>query len=520
MVEATEIIEKIEVDKEILTTMPKNNNKNITKYLEKVQQLKEEYANFQDEIEKILTKRYKKETEIEVTNEVTNYTIRTKTIENILSLISDEKTSYEKMELDKIIYRISRFYKDNLENINIQIEMAIRKFSEVGINLQPSDFKYSIFVEQYMDVFFKERKNEKSNSKTLTEKFQEIYWKCPDIIIHIELSLRNIYLQKQAQIDKYYEKEKEQLLKKWGKTRKEIMNSYFEIKAQKINAMKKDKKLLLDSFLTGKLNAQDYTDEKISNSFTKVLSPEMIEKINTNKADVQKSICEFLNSLYEYKNYLNYQYIIEDIKKYYQEKEKYKRAYEDTKKRIIDMEKKLKKLNKKSLGGLFRKNKQEMKQSIEQNNLILELKNMYKELDQNKFYNKIYTNLNDNSTIYDVLNLANSYYNYLTKCLIENNKIITQEKIDEQVNKLDEFVKEPSNNIINNMTFTDDKDIAVIIKDRYRLLNFNIKQEDLNSKNIDNLIKTLENIIIYFNLKDAKLEIAKIEELLKIKNTL
>ena len=39
----SKLLEKIETDKEILSTMPKNNKKNIAKYIQKVQELKKEY---------------------------------------------------------------------------------------------------------------------------------------------------------------------------------------------------------------------------------------------------------------------------------------------------------------------------------------------------------------------------------------------------------------------------------------------------------------------------------------------
>ena len=68
----------------------------------------------------------------------------------------------------------------------------------------------------------------------------------------------------------------------------------------------------------------------------------MVEQIVTNQEEVERSIFEFLNSLYEYKNYMNFKFIIDDVKKYYQEKEKYKKSYDDTKKKIVDAEKKLK----------------------------------------------------------------------------------------------------------------------------------------------------------------------------------
>lgn len=513
----TEMLEKIEVEKQLLSLMPRNNNKNISKYLEKIQELSKEYTKTQEQIEKILVKRYEKALNVKKSNEIENLEIRLNTIEKTLYLLSDEKTSYEKMELDKIIYKIGRFYKGNLEYINEQIEQAIRKFSSVGIHLQVSDFDYSIYVEQYMKTFFKERKNGDINFNTLKTKFEEVYWKCPDIIIHIELNLRNIYLSKQKQIDKFFEKEKNKLLKQWGKTPKEIMNSYLGIQMQKQEVLLKDKKQLLDRFLKGELNIINYTDDKIQASYTKLLP----NRTEANQEEIEKSILEFLYSLYEYKNFMKFQFIIDDIKKYYKEKDKYKKSYEETKKKIIDEEKKLKKLNKKVSGkGLFGKKNKEVKISAEQNQIILELKKMYKELDVNKFYNKIYCELGENSTIYDALFLANSYYNYLTNCMIENNKTITPEKIEQQIRQLDEFLKNPYNNIITNLTITDEKDIAMIIKDRYQLLNFNIKIEDLNGKNLDNLITTLENIVTSFCLKKSDLKTQYIEEMMKIKGTL
>ena len=499
--------------------MPRNNNKNISKYLEKIQELTKEYTKNQEQIEKILVKRYEKALNVKKSNEIENLEIRLNTIEKTLYLLSNEKTSYEKMELDKIIYKIGRYYKENLENINQQIEQAISKFNSVGIELKPSDFDYSIYVEQYMKTFFEERSKGGINSNILKAKFEEIYWKCPDLIIHIELNIRNIYFNKQTQIDKYFEKEKILLLKQWGKTPKEIMNSYFGIKAQKNEVIAQDKKTLLDKFLNGELVASNYSQEKLQTNYSKILLPAMASQIDTNEEEIQRSILEILNSLYEYKNYLNFQYIVDDIKKYYKEKDKYKKSYEDTKKKIIDNEKKLKKLNKKaSSKGLFGK-KKEIKQTTEQNQMVMEIKKLYKELDLNKFYSKICNDLEDDSTIYSVLCLANSYYNYLTHHIIENNKTITQEKIDEQIMKLDEFLKNPYSNIITNLTITDDRDIAMIIKDRYQLLNFNIKQDDLSAKNLDNLINTLENIVTSFNLKKTGLDIKNIEEILKIKDT-
>ena len=130
------------------------------------------------------------------------------------------------------------------------------------------------------------------------------------------------------------------------------------------------------------------------------------------------------------------------------------------------------------------------------------------------------SNLDENATIYDALKLASSYYNYLAVCIIENNKNITQEKIDEQIRKLKDFINSPYNNLINNLAVLDEKDIVMIIKDRYKLLDFNIKPDDFNARNMDNLIKILENILTSFNLKKVGLKVEYIKEMLEIKQAL
>ena len=49
----SKLLEKIEADKEILSTMPKNNKKNIAKYIQKVQELKKEYETEKEKTYKI-----------------------------------------------------------------------------------------------------------------------------------------------------------------------------------------------------------------------------------------------------------------------------------------------------------------------------------------------------------------------------------------------------------------------------------------------------------------------------------
>ena len=88
------------------------------------------------------------------------------------------------------------------------------------------------------------------------------------------------------------------------------------------------------------------------------------------------------------------------------------------------------------------------------------------------------------------------------------------------IEKLDNFVKNPFVTAISNINFIEDKDIALIIKDRYKLLNFKIEKEDLSEGQISNLIENAEKIIIGINIRRAKLEIDDLEEICNINKVL
>jgi len=119
-----------------------------------------------------------------------------------IDLFEKEKTSYEKMNLDKLLFVLRRFYKNNLEQINNNILNCITKFAEAGIELKPEDFNYSPFAQKYMKVFFEEYKNGDINSPKMKETFEKLYWECSDIIVHIELNVRYLYLKNEKKIEK------------------------------------------------------------------------------------------------------------------------------------------------------------------------------------------------------------------------------------------------------------------------------------------------------------------------------
>lgn len=514
------ILEKMETDKEVLSTMPKNNKKNIVKYIQYVQDLKQEYKVQEETVYEEMTKRYNKIVSVKKNKNLENEKTEINEINNLLDMIGKTKTSYEKMGIDKRIHKLGRFYKENLESINVEIFECIQKFREVGIELSSEDFSYSVYVNEYMQTFFKEIQN--INSEIIKNKFEKIYWKCPDLIIHIELNFRYIYIKNQKAIDKYYNKRKDELLKNIDMDSNKIEEKYNNLQKKYDEDKCSDKYLITNAFLNDELNSKDYAEDKIKDEYLKLISQEILNEASKNTMEeINQNSIKFLNSLYEYKNYLKFQYIFEDIKKKYQEREQYKNSYNLTRKEIAAKEKKLDRLNNKINGkGLFgKKDKKDKKdkQTAEYNSMILEIKELYKKLDNNEIYTKIIDNLTDNSTIYDVLKFASQFNNYLYECIIENNKTITPEEIEEVIIELKKFLDNPYNIIIKNITILEDKNISIIISDRYKLLKFAIEKEDINPENLDTLIEILQKIKNYYYIQKSGINLEEMQFICEFK---
>ena len=194
------------------------------------------------------------------------------------------------------------------------------------------------------------------------------------------------------------------------------------------------------------------------------------------------------------------------VKKMFEEIEQYKNKYKENMKKIEEYEKQLKKLTNQ---GLFGKKEN---QTSKCNEIILNMKNEYKELTNNILYTRISQNINKDSTIYDAFKFADCFYNFLVKCIIEQNKEIEQNEIENFITDFNNYIKSPYFTIINNISISEEKDIALIIKDRYKLLNFNIEKQDLE-ENLDNLLDSLEKINIRNNINKSGLTIEQIDNI-------
>ena len=466
-----EFKQNIEVQKEVLNALPKNNNKNQKNYINKVVEILEKYKETNEIVISEIQKRKKRYESLEENSQITEISKKINSIKPLLNLINPFATSYEKSKLDQILYELGHFYENDLEKVNDDIKKAINIFAQVGITLTSENFIYSYYSNKYMEKFL----NPEIKTEELKQNIEEIYWKCPEIITHITLNFKYLYYQNKKKFDTYYEEKKESL--------KNVENDYKNLVEEKEELIRNDAYLLQKSFLEGKLNINDYTQDKIKKAYKAIANED-------NEIKIKEEVIKLYNNVIEYKNYLDFEYIIIDLKNLYKEKEKYKNIYANKKKEIEKIESKLFK----NVKIMFKNEKKfEVLNSIT-NNEINNLKERYEELEQNSFLEQI-MNLKENTTIYDLFVLALSNYVYLVK------------KEETNISRLNTFITSPRISILKNILINEEKNIGLLILDRYNLFGFNLTKEQLEKDNLDNLIKELE--IILGNIEMEKLSITE-----------
>ena len=520
----SDVLEKlnsqIEIDKEILSVLPKNNKKNVKAYQDKAEEIKQEYVSFLNDITAEIKRRAVKINSISPNSKIDELVTELKGLEKI-KLLDSNKTSFEKMELDEMLYVLKRFYKNNLEQVNENILNCIEKFKIAGINLEDKDFNYSIYTKEYMDVFLEETKRGETNSGRVKETFEQIYWKCPDIILHIELNFRSLYLKYEKQITNYFENEEKRLIKDLDLNKKKAIEKYVSMKLKLKELTNKDTALILEKFKNGNDNIKDYELQAVQKNYKKLtgLLPNDIEKDTLE--EYNQNIEKLADSLMEYKNYLKFKFIYDEVVSIYNDKQKYKKLYNDKLKRIQKLEGKLFKGNKKIekysrhrglLAKIFGKSQNKLEKiNIDANEQVKELKTVYRELEENKVKNIILEKLSDSSTIYDALILAASFYSFLVETIIKQYSDMSQEEISSLINDFREFMQFPNMTIINNIKIMDNKDIVLVIKDKYNLCNINIEKGDFSEDNIQSTITAAENISNYNYILNSRVSVDDIK---------
>ena len=394
----------------------------------------------------------------------------------------------DRLNLDYLLYKLSRYYQDDLANTNKIILEIIAILKKYGVELTANDFNYTIYVNEYMKVLL----SNYGNKTMIHNVFDKIYWKCPYLLTEICLNFKYIIISKLNTLNNAI------------KSIKDNTDNYliqYRSDIDKLNEFRQtNHNYLLNQVINKEINYNDFEESNIKKLKQRLL-------IDSEGPHNLENLLDLNNILMEYSEYLNYLFIIEDYKKVSNDIPSFKGLYEAKLKEIKILEQKLFNYNKKiSNNGLFKLSENKISVLLnEQNTIIEELDNKYKELDELSIKKELFDNINKNSTIYDILLIASGNYNYFAKLLKIQNDEVTVDTINEKLMNLRSYLIKTQFNIINNVNINSNINIVQMITDRYKLVNINLSEDNLSK---DNILKTMDNVftlINYYNLTNVNI---------------
>src|SRR5574344_1435461 len=131
--------EEIKAIKDNLNVLTHNNNKTLLKYNEYIEENQKKYTEKLNLVKEEITKRYNKIENIKLNNDIEKLNENNLDFD-FLQTLNERDSSYAKMNLDVLLYRLHYFYKDNLDEVNNVLKEILIKFKEVGIKLTSNDF--------------------------------------------------------------------------------------------------------------------------------------------------------------------------------------------------------------------------------------------------------------------------------------------------------------------------------------------------------------------------------------------
>ena len=533
MKELVENIEKqITTDKEVISVLPRNGIKAIKTLLKTISDMTEKYENLNEKLLKEIEDRYTELTTVEenkeipqLEQEILKYDMAEKN--------TDTRSSFEKMGLDRVVYNVNGYYKSNLERLNKELIFSVKQFGKVGIKLTAEDFCISEYAKKYMEVLLREAYEGDINSEAVKNTFEKVYWQCSEVVSHLYVNIRYIYDRYENQIDKFYNEKAQEILKSLSLTLEGVEEKKAELIKQKNQIEETDNKNILDKFYTGSLNINDYKEDNYKRIYLELTNKDVTKLSEDEKREIDENIDKLNTNLTEYAKYLEYKFLVEEVLQTRQEllknaeankdKKVKKTQYELIKEEIKKLQTEIFKLNakiEKPNKGFFDRKKEEKKDSIailQRNNLVLDLKKTYMQLDEEMIKQKILQNLDETSSLYDVIKFASSYYGYMAKVMIKNNEDITDKEIGEKAEKIRKFVNFSNFTVINHVNISDTKELSIIIKDKYKLLGMQISKENFEEDSIEDLIRKVKIINNYNNIQKSKFSIKDLEYIMNVK---
>ena len=87
---------------------------------------------------------------------------------------------------------------------------------------------------------------------------------------------------------------------------------------------------------------------------------------------------------------------------------------------------------------------------------------------------------------------------------------INKKNIDDNLIELQKFIYDYNVDVIDNVVLSEEKDIAKMISDMYKLNGIVVDEEKLNNDQVDKIIEGVNKLIIYFDILNLEIDLSEI----------
>lgn len=485
----------------------------------------DKFTRYQKDIYKLIKKKVNEIYPKDNTLEYDKYREKLSNYKKTIIFNNDKYSSFFKLNIFSLISKIDIDDSVSLNDVNDILSKIFNIFKDAGVNLNATDFTYSMFTYEYMSLFINSFGNNNFND-IMKKSFDNIYWECPDIIKHIKLNLWFLMDKYKEKLDIYSKSRAIELLNSTGLSKTELLNNYLKDVSNLDNMLARDDFYNLEMFMSKKKNILDYLVD--SSTRTKNFDQFVIDGVFADITDTSKFynvMVDLAHTLGVLKMYYRYEFIIKDMQDKYNNRDENKTLYEQKLKEIKTEEAKRSKIYNdylKATGkkGLFhRVNPQKEKSTkLEINEEILKLVTLYDELHDLEILDMINNNITNVSSLYDLFALSYNSYYYLEKMFKEHFAEDTNFSFDEELDKYFDFIYSPYNEFLTKIYAFTNSSVPFVIVDKYRLLGINVTGDNINNDSLDTFMDTVNYVKTVYDISKSKLSLENINFIIKFKN--
>lgn len=485
----------------------------------------DKFTRYQKDIYKLIKKKVNEIYPKDNTLEYDKYREKLSNYKKTIIFNNDKYSSFFKLNIFSLISKIDIDDSVSLNDVNDILSKIFNIFKDAGVNLNATDFNYSMFTYEYMSLFINSFGNNNFND-IMKKSFDNIYWECPDIIKHIKLNLWFLMDKYKEKLDIYSNSKAIDLLNSTGLSKTELLDDYLKDVSNLEKLLARDDFYNLEMFMSKKKNILDYLTN--SSTRTKNFDQFVIDSVFADITDTSKFynvMVDLAHTLGVLKMYYRYEFIIKDMQDKYNKRNENKTLYEQKLKEIKTEEAKRSKIYNdylKATGkkGLFhRVNPQKEKSAkLEINEEILKLVTLYDELHDLEIVDMINKDITNVSSLYDLFSLSYNSYYYLEKMFKEHFAEDTNFSFDEELDKYFDFIYSPYNEFLTKIYAFTNSSVPFVIVDKYRLLGINVTGDNINNDSLDTFMDTVNYVKTVYDISKSKLSLENINFIINFKN--